>query len=156
MRLKSSLVSGFSVFCVSALLTGASCQRQLKSDLPIVHLRIKGFEIRSEVAFKPATRTTGLMFRRELGRDDGMLFVFPDSAPRAFWMKNTLIPLSIAFLDAKGRILNVLEMPPLTEESFPSDGSAQFALEMNAGWYGRHGIKAGDVVEGVLEAPRGE
>jgi uncharacterized membrane protein (UPF0127 family) len=93
------------------------------------------------------------MYRRELAEDNGMLFIFPDSARRAFWMKNTLIPLSIAFIDEKGVIENILEMPPETEQNFLSKGPAKFVLEMNSGWFVKRGVKPGDLVPDVLKAP---
>ena len=135
------------------LLSGFSCHHVLKSDLPVIALKMEGHEIYVEVANKEATRETGLMFRGEMEWDNGMLFVFNDYAPRYFWMKNTLIPLSIAFIDDKGMILNILEMPPQTEQTFPTRGPARFALEMNAGWFTKEGVKPGDGVEGVLKAP---
>ena len=93
------------------------------------------------------------MFRKSMGENNGMLFVFHETALRAFWMKNTYIPLSIAFMDDKGIILNVLEMPPLTEDSFFSKGGAKYALEMNAGWFEKNGLKPGDPVIGLDQAP---
>ncbi len=152
---RTSLIKIILLFA-TLLLTGFSCHAGLKSDLPIVQLKLGGKVINVEVANKVFARETGLMFRKEMGRDNGMLFVFPDTAPRAFWMKNTVIPLSIAFLDEKGAILNVLEMPPETENSFLSKGAAKFALEMNAGWFDSNHFKPGDVVEGVLNAPKAE
>jgi uncharacterized membrane protein (UPF0127 family) len=140
------------IFLVLALL-GSSCKPELKSDLPIVQLAIDGNKIMVEVANTESTRMAGLMFRNELGTDNGMLFVFSDDASRAFWMKNTLIPLSIAFMDEKGVIENTLEMPPQTEQTFMSAGPAKYALEMNAGWYTKHGIKQGDMVVGATTAP---
>src|SRR5579859_2376755 len=116
-------------------LAGASCRKTLKSDLPVMTLHLGGREVQVEIANKPATRFSGLMYRREMDEDNGMLFVFPDSARRAFWMKNTLIPLSVAYLDEKGVIENILEMPPETEENFLSKGPAKFVLEMNKGWF---------------------
>lgn len=149
---------GFKFFLIgtAVLLLGFSCRPGPKSDLPVVPLTIDGHAIWVEVAHKPSTRMAGLMFRREMGADDGMLFVFPDRAPRAFWMKNTLIPLSIAFMDEKGAIENILEMPPQTEENFLSQGPAKYALEMNAGWFGRKGVKPGDRVEGLAQAPQAQ
>lgn len=138
------------------LFGGYSCQKNLKSDLPVAHLRMAGHEVQVEIAHRLITRTTGLMFRKEMSWDSGMLFVFPDSSPRAFWMKNTYIPLSIAFMNERAEILNILEMPPRTEERFFSKGPAKFALEMNAGWFSKNGLKAGDLVEGVLAAPKAE
>ncbi len=138
------------------ILFGFSCRHGLKSDLHTISLKLGGHEIFVEVANKEATRETGLMFSHLMDWDNGMLFVLEDSAQRYFWMKNSLIPLSIAFIDARGNILNILEMPPQTEQTFPSDGPAKFALEMNAGWFTKNGLKAGDVVEGVLTAPKAE
>lgn len=135
------------------LLSQFSCHKHLKSDMPVATLSLNGNSFEVEVANTLATRESGLMFRREMGKDNGMLFVFPDSAPRAFWMKNTLIPLSIAFLDEKGVILNLLEMPPLTENPHDSAGPAKFALEMNRCWFTANGAKPGDKVIGALEAP---
>jgi uncharacterized membrane protein (UPF0127 family) len=138
------------------LLFGFSCRHVIKSDLPTTSLKLGSHEIFVEVANKDATREAGLMFRHEMDWENGMLFVFDDSAQRYFWMKNTLIPLSIAFMDEKGAILNILEMPPQTEQTFPSNGPAKFALEMNAGWFTQNGLKAGDLVVGVLTAPKAE
>jgi uncharacterized protein len=145
-------ITGLIIFLVLVLL-GSSCKPELKSDLPIVQLSIDGNKILVEVANTESTRMAGLMFRSEMGADNGMLFIFSDDASRAFWMKNTLIPLSIAFMDEKGMIENTLEMPPQTEQTFMSAGPAKFALEMNAGWYTKHGIKPGDLVAGATAAP---
>lgn len=144
-----------SVFLCSAfLLGGSSCHPKPKSDLPVVSLKMDGHEVWVEVANTEATRSSGLMFRQQMDWNNGMLFVFPDSQTRAFWMKNTLIPLSIAFMDEKGTILNVAEMIPQNEESIWSKGPAKYALEMNGGWFTKESVKAGDVVEGVLTAPQ--
>ena len=151
-RLNQSLLKSL-LLCGLLLLAGFSCHESLKSDMPVVTLNLGGQEIQVEVANKISTRDAGLMFRKRMGEDIGMLFVFPDSSPRAFWMKNTLIPLSIAFMDEKGAILNILEMPPQTERSFYSNGKAQFALEMNTGWFVKKGLKPGDVVLGLAKAP---
>jgi uncharacterized membrane protein (UPF0127 family) len=141
------------LFLILTLLS-LSCRPGLKSDLPVVQLTVNQNKILVEVANTESTRMAGLMFRRDLGSDVGMLFVFSDSQQRAFWMKNTLIPLSIAYMNEKGIVENILEMPPQTEQSFMSAGSAQFALEMNAGWFAKHGVKPGDLIFGVSEAPK--
>ena len=134
-------------------LFGFTCNKAPESGLPIAPLTINGHQVLAEIAAQPATRTAGLMFRQQLAQDGGMLFLFPDNTPRAFWMKNTFIPLGIAFLDEKGDILNILEMPPQTEKNFFSQGPAKFALEVNSGWFEKRGIKAGDVVSGVMNVP---
>ena len=150
-------VSGPLVLAVLFLFfSGFQCAHRLKSDLPVADLKIDGQALEVEVANKEATRMSGLMFRKEMDWNAGMLFVFPDSQIRAFWMKNTFIPLSIAFIDDKGAVLNVLEMPPQTEDSFFSKGYARFALEMNSGWFEKLGVKPGDKVEGILDAPKAQ
>ena len=123
------------------------------ADLPTVQLKIKGQAIRAEVAATESSRTTGLMHRFSLRPDSGMLFVF--SAPQAlvFWMKNTYVPLSIAFIGSDGRILNIEDMAPQTEDGHRSRGMALYALEMKKGWFAAHDIGAGDRVEGLDNAP---
>ena len=81
--------------------------------------------------------------------DHGMLFVYPNSAPRSFWMENTSIPLSIAFLDETGRVLNIENMTPHDRTGVPSAGSAMYALEMNRGWFERNGVQVGAVIAGL-------
>lgn len=134
---------------LAPLLAAPSCGSPAGSGLPEVELTAGGKRLRVEVAERPADLATGLMFRESLPKDRGMLFVFPSPAPRTFWMKNTYIPLDIAFLDEEGRILNILQMPPLSEEHFRSRGPARYAVEMNAGWFSRHGIRSGDRIEGI-------
>ncbi len=147
-----SFLKTFLLF-LSVALFGFACGSGKKSDLPVVQLNADGNKVEVEVANTEPTRMAGLMFRRDMGENTGMLFVFSDSQPRAFWMKNTLIPLSIAFMDDKGKIENILEMPPQTEQTFRSAGAAKYALEMNAGWFTKKGVKAGDVIEGAVQAP---
>ncbi|MCL1860299.1 MAG: DUF192 domain-containing protein [Proteobacteria bacterium] len=105
--------------------------------------------IEVEVATDEPTRHLGLMYRSHLPSDQGMLFVYPSSIRICMWMKNTLIPLSVAFLDEEGRILNIEDMTPQSEESHCSVKLARHALEMNRGWFAGHGVKAGDRIEGV-------
>lgn len=156
-RFKRILFKSLVLAAFSPLLLGAACHHgPPSSDLPVVQLEMDGHKVWVEVANHMATRTTGLMFRRQMDPDNGMLFVFPDIDQRYFWMKNTLIPLSIAFIDEKGTILNILEMPPETEQTFPSKGPAKFALEMNAGWFTKAGVKEGEKVGGILAAPKAE
>src|SRR6266568_8082661 len=100
------------------------------AGLPTVELSVNGHRLVAEVAATQATRTTGLMNRFSLKPDHGMLFVFPEEQPMAFWMHNTYVPLSIAFIGANGRILNIEDMAPLTESTHPSRGQALYALEM--------------------------
>jgi uncharacterized membrane protein (UPF0127 family) len=99
--------------------------------------------IKAEVAADIATRTRGLMMREKLGPNEGMIFVFPDKASHCFWMRNTLVALSIAFLDDDGTIANIEDMKPQTEDSHCPVRAVRYALEMEQGWFARRGVKAG-------------
>jgi len=123
------------------------------TELPTVQLKIKGHAVSAEVAANEQARTTGLMYRFSLNPDSGMLFVFSNPQPLAFWMKNTYVPLSIAFIDAEGRIANIEDMAPQTEATHSSRGLAMYALEMKKGWFGANGIGPGDRVEGLEKVP---
>jgi len=118
-------------------------------DMPVITLTIKQQTLQSEVVTTPETRAKGLMNRFSLQPDHGMLFVFDQPQPLGFWMKNTYVPLSIAFIDGDGRILNIEDMKPLDESTHFSRGVALFALEMKQGWFKAKGIAAGDVVKGL-------
>tara|TARA_Y100000310_G_C20619856_1_gene782674 strand:+ start:706 stop:1128 length:423 start_codon:yes stop_codon:yes gene_type:complete len=112
-------------------------------------LYINGILAEVEVAATEDTRNRGLMFRDRLIEGSGMLFLFSDSAPRSFWMKNTYIPLSIAYINESGQILNIEDMIPFNMSGVRSNGPAMCALEMNRGWFSRNGIRPGDYVEGL-------
>ncbi len=124
------------------------------ADLPTVDLSIAGHKVVAEVAATNDARTTGLMYRFSLLPDHGMLFVFAAPQPLAFWMRNTYVPLSIAFIGANGRILNIEDMAPRTDDGHPSKGAALYTLEMKKGWFADHDIKAGDRVDGLDKAPK--
>ena len=121
-------------------------------SLPITTLKVGPHAVAAEVASTPDQRSLGLMYRFSLPADHGMLFVFPEPQPLAFWMRNTYIPLSIAFIDAEGRILNVVEMAPRSDASHPSRGDALYALEMRKGWFADRGIGPGTRVTGLPPA----
>ena len=112
-------------------------------------VRIGTHALRVEVVATDETRALGLMNRKALGRDDGMLFIFDEPQYHAMWMKNTLIPLSVAFIDASGTILNILDMEPQTEDTHMSAGPSIYAIETNKGWFAAKKIKAGDKVTGL-------
>lgn len=114
--------------------------------LPKIPLYIKGKEIRVEVARTPEERAVGLMARKHLGKEEGMLFIFEEEGYHSFWMKNTFIPLSIAFIDKKGQIVKITDMKPLTLTSHSPPQPVLYALEMNQGWFSKNGIKVGDIV----------
>lgn len=109
-----------------------------------IYLRNK--EIRVEVAKTPEERAQGLMNRKQLGKNEGMLFIFEREGYHGFWMKNTLISLSIAFMDKGGRIVEITDMKPLTLETHDPPQPILYALEMRKGWFSANGIKAGDIV----------
>ena len=113
------------------------------------HVRVASHPLKVELAVTEEQRERGLMFRKQMGRDDGMLFVFDEPAYQSMWMKNTLIPLSVAFLDGDGRILNILDMQPETLDTHTSAGPARYAIETNIGWFERNKVKAGDKVTGL-------
>ncbi len=103
--------------------------------------------LRVEVAATPEKQERGLMFRQSLPEDEGMLFVFKEPQELTFWMRNTLIPLDIAFVSADGVILNIHQAKPLDESiQYRSAGSAKYVIETNQGWFARHGIQPGDRV----------
>ena len=103
-------------------------------------------EIWVEVAKAPEERSYGLMGRKYLGKDEGMLFIFETEDYHGFWMKNTFIPLSIAFIEKNGRIVWITDMKPFTLDSHVPPQPILYALEMNKGWFSSRGIKVGDVV----------
>ena len=122
------------------------------AQLPRIQLNAGIHVIRAELANTPESRMQGLMFRKTLGTSDGMLFVFDEPERQCMWMRNTYVPLSVAFIDAKGAILNVEDMEPLTENSHCALGPAKFALEMNKGWFASRGLKAGTRIGGIEKA----
>jgi len=117
-------------------------------------LKIKGHGLRAELANTEETRRTGLMHRRSMADNQGMLFVYEQPGLHAMWMKNTLIPLSVAFLDRDGRIINIEDMQPETLDAHGAAAEASYSLEMNQGWFAKRGIKPGDRVEGLKTIPR--
>ncbi len=132
----------------------SACAAEAAADLPTATLTIGGHKIVAEIASTQDQRSLGLMNRFSLQPDHGMLFVFERAEPLAFWMKNTYIPLSIAFIASDGRIVNIDDMKPQTEDSHWSKGPALYALEMKKGWFQERGIGAGAMVEGIPGATK--
>ena len=128
------------LLAASLLLVLLGCE----SGAEIYELQIGDETLMVEVADTDESRATGLMHREELNENHGMLFVFPESDYRAFWMRNTLIPLSIAYIDERPRILEIHDMAPLDETPVPSRYPARYALEVNQGAFDRLGIAPGD------------
>ena len=106
-----------------------------------------------QVAQTPQERQIGLMFRKDMPQHEGMLFVFEQPATQCFWMKNTLLPLTAAFLADDGTIVNLVDMKPQTTDSHCSEKPVRFVLEMNQGWFAKKGLKAGSRLSGVAFRP---
>ncbi len=106
-------------------------------------------KMKVEIADDTPEQIRGLMYRTALAEDRGMLFVYPDEEQRSFWMKNTLIPLSIAFMDSEGRLVDIQDMKPLDDDPphYVSAEPAQYALEVNRGFFEEHGVEVGDRAE---------
>lgn len=121
--------------------------------MPTAALEVAGQRILVEVAASDASRQLGLMNRTTLAEQAGMLFVFPVDGRHCMWMKDTLIPLSVAFLDGDGLILNIAEMAPQTRQHHCAAGPARYALEMNGGWFARRGARAGGRIDGLGALP---
>ena len=126
----------------------------LAQQRPVVQLRAGMHLIRAEVAADYETRGRGLMYRKTLAPNSGMLFVFDAPALQCMWMKNTDLPLSVAFLDAQGAVINIEDMQPHTEDSHCAKRPALYALEMEQGWFARRGIKAGMKLDGLSTGSR--
>jgi uncharacterized protein len=124
-----------------------------QSAMPQVELVINKHVLTAEVASNDADRMQGLMHRRMMPESRGMLFVFPNVAYHGMWMMNTWIPLSVAFIDEAGAIINIEDMQPHTRDSHSAKSPARYALEMNLGWFRKRGIKPGMKIEGLEKAP---
>lgn len=127
----------------------ASCSAISDSQMPVVELSAGIYRIEAEVASTLASRAEGLMHRREMPDNRGMLFVFEQPARHCMWMRNTLIPLAVAFIDDQGLILNIEEMKPETETNHCAAGRVRYALEMNAAWFSRRGLAPGVRIDGI-------
>ena len=127
-----------------------------ESALPAAELGFGMYRIEAEVAHTFETRQTGLMNRTAMPLHRGMVLVFPEARAHCMWMKNTQLPLSVAFVDDHGKVINIEDMQPHTTDNHCAAGQARFALEMNLGWFAERGIKAGDTLRGFdrLPAPR--
>ena len=131
---------------------GAAAQERI-APLRSIGVKVGGHALTVEVADNDPARTRGLMYREKLGRNDGMLFVFTDPGYHSMWMMNTYIPLSVAFIDGEGRILNILDMQPRTPDTHTAAGPARYAIETNKGWFAERKVKAGDRVTGLPRPP---
>ncbi|GAA4339641.1 DUF192 domain-containing protein [Pigmentiphaga soli] len=127
----------------------AAAAAQQPQSLPVRQLRAGMYLIQAEVASTEQTRELGLMFRERLAPNHGMLFIFDQPGTQCMWMRNTLIPLSVAFIGDDGAIVNIEDMAPQTENSHCAARPVRYALEMDAGWFAKRGFKAGSKLEGI-------
>jgi uncharacterized membrane protein (UPF0127 family) len=132
-----------SLVLAAALFACAAFAQEPQMNLPRVKLNAGMHVIDAQVATTPDQRMTGLMHRREMPQHEGMLFVFELPAQQCFWMKDTLLPLAVAFVADDGTIVNIDEMKPQTLDSHCSAKPVRYVLEMNKGWFSKKGIKAG-------------
>jgi len=132
-----------------ALLSLVASPALAQQALPVVQLNAGMHLIRAEVAADYDSRMTGLMHRSSMPSNAGMLFIFDDNQRQCMWMKNTLIPLSVAFIDESGVVINIEEMAPQTEDSHCASRPSRYALEMNKGWFAARGIKPGSRLGGI-------
>lgn len=121
----------------------ACAQNASQMDLPRVKISAGMHLIDAQVAMQPDERATGLMFRQSMPQQEGMLFVFEQAGQQCFWMKNTVLPLTAAFVADDGTIVNLADMKPLDLNSHCSAQPVRYVLEMNKGWFQKKGIKAG-------------
>lgn len=138
-----------SLLCLWALLTATAwAQESPQLQLPRVTLSAGMHLINAQVAATPQQRAVGLMFRKEMPANEGMLFAFEQAAEQCFWMKNTLLPLTAAFVADDGTIVNLADMQPQSLVSHCSTKPVRFVLEMNQGWFDKRGLKAGSKLGG--------
>lgn len=137
-----------SLVALSALAQGAP-----QTNLPRIKLQAGMFQIDAQVAQTPDQRSIGLMYRTEMPPHEGMLFVFEQPATQCFWMKNTLLPLTAAFVADDGTIVNLADMKPQTTDAHCSLQPVRFVLEMHQGWFAKKGLKAGSRLAGVAFKP---
>lgn len=126
-----------------------SVEAVAQHKLPVIQLAAGMHIIQAEVAANEAARRQGLMFRQSLGQNEGMLFVFDRPAGVCMWMKDTPLPLSVAFIDQDGKIVNIEDMQPNTTESHCAKKLIRYALEMNQGWFKQKNIKPGTAIQGL-------
>ena len=125
-----------------------------QNAMPVMELSAGFHRIEAEVAATDANRQLGLMNRKAMPAQHGMLFVFTQNNTHCMWMRNTLLPLSVAFMDEEGKIINIEYMQPQTEDNHCARRPARYALEMNIGWFAQRGIKPGMKLNGIEKAPR--
>jgi uncharacterized membrane protein (UPF0127 family) len=149
LSLRSCAKLAFAILALSAAALAPAKDIAFKTG----QVRVGKHPLKVELAVSDEERSRGLMFRKALGKDDGMLFVFDELGYHSMWMKDTLIPLSVAFLDGEGNIINILDMEPQTLDTHSAAGPARYAIEANKGWFAEKKVKPGDKVTGLPKPP---
>lgn len=147
-KLLSTLAAALLLPLAVLPMPAALAQDQPQMQLPRTRLGAGMHQIDAQVAATPGQRATGLMFRKEMPQHEGMLFIFEQPQQQCFWMMNTLIPLTAAFLADDGTIVNLADMKPQTTDAHCSARPVRYVLEMNVGWFAKKGLKAGDKLSG--------
>lgn len=159
MKLALRLPSVLSTVLALSALLGFGSLASAQDGSPQMNLRRTDltagmYRIDTQLAVTPQQREIGLMFRKEMPQQEGMLFVFEQAGVQCFWMRNTLLPLTAAFVADDGTIVNLADMKPQSDDSHCSAKPVRFVLEMNQGWFAKRGIKAGAKLGGAPFAPR--
>lgn len=142
-----------SLAALALFLTVVASGAAARDDMPRIELTAGIHRIQAEVAHTDAQRQQGLMHRTFMAVNQGMLFVFPQPQRVCMWMRNTFLPLSVAFLDEQGKVINIADMQPKTETTHCADAPARYALEMNQGWFAAKGVGSGLPIQGLDRAP---
>lgn len=149
-RLLGQIICSLALFIVAVFSLHSSAQGVPQTQLPRATLNAGMHLLQVQIAQNFEQRQIGLMWRKEMPQNEGMLFVFEQPASQCFWMRNTLIPLSAAFVADDGSIVNIADMKPMTEESHCSAKPVRYVLEMNQGWFAKRNIQAGYKLTGPL------
>jgi uncharacterized protein len=144
----------FTVFFFALLAPSVLLAQQMlpQTTLPTTKLTLGIHVITAELATTPQSRMIGLMMRERLAPNHGMVFVFEDKSQHCFWIRNTLIPLSIAFIEDDGTIVSIADMSPKSEASTCPPRAVRYALEMDQGWFAKRGVSAGNKITGLPPA----
>lgn len=154
MSILARLATPFCTTATAALAVLLVPDAGAQTRLPVTSLNAGMYAIQAEVAATPEARQQGLMHRKTMAANAGMLFVFDEKAGHCFWMKNTDLPLSIAFLADDGTIVNIEDMQPYSEDNHCPKAAIRYALEMNKGWFAQKGIKPGAKITGLTQAAK--
>ena len=149
-RIRKTFSARAAAAAVMLLAATSTWSQDQPQNLAAATLKVGMHSIRAQLALTSQQRQVGLMFRRDMPSHEGMLFVFDEASPQCFWMRNTLIPLSIAFLSDDGTVVNLDDMKPQSDESHCSAKPVRFVLEMNQGWFTKRGVKPGTRISGEL------